>query len=96
MIQCWRLDDSRQTLVLGSTRDRLAEVVYWGARLPDNEGLTTLYEAHAIDVTGGMLDSNPAISVDGADGATATGAVVAWTTTGDDGGRMGTRHSGRT
>lgn len=63
MIQCWRLDDSRQSLVLGCTRDRLAEVVYWGARLPDSEDLTTLYEAHAIDVTGGMLDANPEVSI---------------------------------
>ena len=63
MIQCWRLDDSRQTLVLGCTRERLAEVVYWGARLPEDEDLTTLYEAHAVDVTGGMLDTNPEISI---------------------------------
>ncbi|MEM6385543.1 MAG: alpha-galactosidase [Pseudomonadota bacterium] len=63
MIQCWRLDDSRQTLVLGATRERLAEVVYWGARLPDDEDLTTLYEAHILDVTGGMLDANPEISI---------------------------------
>ncbi len=63
MIQTWRLDDSRQTLVLGCTRDRLAEVVYWGARLPEAEDLTTLYEAHAIDVTGGMLDANPEVSI---------------------------------
>ncbi len=63
MIQCWRLDDSRQTLVLGATRERLAEVVYWGARLPDTQDLTTLYEAHTLDVTGGMLDANPEISI---------------------------------
>ena len=63
MNQCWRLDDSRQTLVLGATRDRLAEVVYWGARLPEDEDLTTLYEAHTLDVTGGMLDANPEISI---------------------------------
>ena len=63
MIQCWRLGDSRQTLVLGATRERLAEVVYWGARLPDDEDLTTLYEAHTLDVTGGMLDANPEISI---------------------------------
>ncbi|MBU2994622.1 alpha-galactosidase [Octadecabacter sp. 1_MG-2023] len=63
MIQCWRLDDSRQSLVLGSHKDRLAEVVYWGPRLPDDEDLTTVYNAHAIDVTGGMLDSNPELSL---------------------------------
>ena len=63
MIQCWRLDDGRQSLVLGSQRAHLAEVVYWGPRLPDDEDLETLYRAHAIDVTGGMLDLNPELSL---------------------------------
>ncbi|MEO1362450.1 MAG: glycoside hydrolase family 36 N-terminal domain-containing protein, partial [Pseudomonadota bacterium] len=63
MIRCWRLDDGRQTLVLGSNRGRLAEVIYWGPRLPDEEDLTTLYEASALDVTGGMLDANPELSI---------------------------------
>ncbi|MEO0401865.1 MAG: alpha-galactosidase [Pseudomonadota bacterium] len=63
MIRCWRLDDGRQTLVLGSDRGRLAEVVYWGPRLPDTEDLTTLYEAYTLDVTGGMLDANPELSI---------------------------------
>lgn len=63
MIQCWRLDDGRQTLVLGSHKDRLAEVIYWGPRLSDDEDLTTLFHAHAIDVTGGMLDANPELSL---------------------------------
>ncbi len=63
MIQTWRLDDGRQTLVLAAERSRLAEVVYWGARLPDDEDLATLFAAYAIDVTGGMLDANPEISI---------------------------------
>ena len=63
MMRTWRLDDSRQTLVLGSQRDHLAEVIYWGARLPDDESLETLFEAQAIDVTGGMLDMNPELSI---------------------------------
>ncbi|WP_368184721.1 alpha-galactosidase [Aestuariibius sp. HNIBRBA575] len=63
MIQTWRLDDGRQTLVLGSKRTRLPEVVYWGPRLPDDEDLDTLFLSHAIDVTGGMLDENPEISL---------------------------------
>ena len=63
MIQCWRLDDSRQTLVLGSHKDRLAEVIYWGPRLPDEEDLEALFGAVAIDVTGGMLDLNPELSI---------------------------------
>ena len=63
MIQCWRLDDRRQTLVLGSHREHLAEVLYWGPRLPDDEDLSTLFAVHAIDVTGGMLDLNPELSI---------------------------------
>ncbi|MEM6372158.1 MAG: alpha-galactosidase [Pseudomonadota bacterium] len=63
MISCWRLDDGRQTLVLGSDRGRLAEVVYWGPSLPESEDLTTLYEAYVLDVTGGMLDVNPELSI---------------------------------
>ena len=63
MIRTWRLDDTRQTLVLGSQRDHLAEVVYWGPRLPDDENLDTLYRAYAIDVTGGMLDLIPELSI---------------------------------
>ena len=63
MIRCWRLDDGRQTLILGSKRDRLAEVVYWGPRLPDDEDLETVYRAHELDVTGGMLDANPELSI---------------------------------
>ncbi len=63
MIQSWRLDDSRQTLVLASQNGHLAEVVYWGPRLPDDEGLETLTMAHTLDVTGGMLDANPELSI---------------------------------
>ncbi len=63
MIRCWRLDDGRQTLVIGSAKGRLAEVVYWGPSLPDEEDLTTLYETDTLDVTGGMLDANPEISI---------------------------------
>ena len=62
-MRCWRLDDSRQSLILGSRNDHLAEVVYWGPRLPDREDLETIYRANAIDVTGGMLDANPELSV---------------------------------
>jgi len=63
MIRTWRLDDTRQTLVLGSYRDRLAEVIYWGPRLPEDENLDTLYSALALDVTGGMLDMHPELSL---------------------------------
>ncbi len=59
----WRLDDGRQTLVLTTTGDRLPQVVYWGAALPAGENLATLHVANAIDVTGGMLDENPDLSL---------------------------------
>ncbi|AXI44695.1 alpha-galactosidase [Sulfitobacter sp. SK012] len=63
MTQSWRLDDARQTIVLGAQEGRLAEVVYWGPRLSDDENLTTLVRAGKIDVTGGMLDENPDLSI---------------------------------
>jgi alpha-galactosidase len=63
VIRCWRLDDDRQTFVLGSRDDRLPEVIYWGPRLPDGEDLETIHRAHGIDVTGGMLDVNPELSI---------------------------------
>ena len=63
MNRTYRIDDGRQTLVLAAQNDRLPEVVYWGAALPDSEDLNTLHAAHAIDVTGGMLDENPDLSI---------------------------------
>mgnify|MGYP002628163778 CR=1 FL=1 len=63
MIRCWRLDDGQQTLVLASRNAGLPQVVYWGAPLPLDEDLTTVAKAHAIDVTGGMLDANPDLSI---------------------------------
>jgi len=63
MNRTYRIDDGRQTLVLAARNDRLPEVVYWGARLPAEESLDTLHAAHAIDVTGGMLDENPDLSI---------------------------------
>ena len=62
-MQCWRLDDGRQTLVLAARRSRLPEVIYWGAPLPSSETLETLADAHRLDVTGGMLDENPDLSI---------------------------------
>ena len=63
MTQCWRLDDGRQTLVLAARRTRLPEVVYWGAPLADDEDIGQLQALQAIDVTGGMLDENPDLSI---------------------------------
>ncbi|MEM5522304.1 alpha-galactosidase [Sulfitobacter sp. AS59] len=63
MTKTYRLDDGRQTLVLASENDRLPQVVYWGGSLPSGENLGALCAAHQIDVTGGMLDENPAVSL---------------------------------
>ncbi|MEM9707741.1 MAG: alpha-galactosidase [Pseudomonadota bacterium] len=63
LAQCWRLDDGRQTLVLAARRHRLPEVVYWGAPLPPGDNVSGLQAAQAIDVTGGMLDENPDLSI---------------------------------
>jgi alpha-galactosidase len=62
-MKTWRLDDGRQTLVLAATRERFPEVVYWGAVLPKDEDLSAVHAANAIDVTGGMLDENPDLSL---------------------------------
>jgi len=63
MTQTFRLDDGRQTLVLACQNARLPEVVYWGAPLPMDENLGTLFAADQLDVTGGMLDENPDLSI---------------------------------
>ena len=52
----WRLDTKNQTLVLSSVSDRLPSVVYWGARLPNNESLDDLIEATKKDWGDNLLD----------------------------------------
>ena len=63
MIQTWRLDGADQTLVIAARAKAMAEVVYWGAALPADEDLQTIARAGDLDVTGGMLDANPALSI---------------------------------
>ncbi|WP_316013561.1 alpha-galactosidase [Roseobacter sp. HKCCA0434] len=63
MIECWRLDTADATLVLASENRRLPEVLHWGARLPDGEGLVALWRAGMSDVTGGMLDARPPMTI---------------------------------
>ncbi|MEM1074785.1 MAG: alpha-galactosidase [Pseudomonadota bacterium] len=63
MTQCWRLDDARQSLVLGAQNARCPEVIYWGPPLPQDEDLAELWAAGELDVTGGMLDANPDLSL---------------------------------
>ena len=62
-MQTWRLDDTRQTMVLAAIRGRLPEVIYWGAPLPQTEDLEVLARGHRLDITGGMLDENPDLSI---------------------------------
>ncbi|MEP2261512.1 MAG: alpha-galactosidase [Paracoccaceae bacterium] len=59
----WRLDDGLQTLVLASRRTRLPEVVYWGPTLPEADDADAVAASHMLDVTGGMLDENPDLSI---------------------------------
>lgn len=63
MTRAWRVDCPRQTLVLAARTRGLPEAFYWGARLPDDEDLDTIARAHALDLTGGMLDANPEHSI---------------------------------
>ncbi len=57
----WHLTDGHQSLILSSQGDALPHVVYWGAALDDD--LAELTAASEMDVTGGMLDANPPISL---------------------------------
>jgi len=63
MTNAWRLDDDRQTFVLAADGRELAQVVYWGPSLPNDTDLPSLLDAHQMDVTGGMLDQNPPLSI---------------------------------
>ncbi len=58
----FRLDAGAQTLALAATSG-LPEIIYWGARLPDDENLDTLASAAQNDLTGGMIDTLPALSL---------------------------------
>ena len=49
--------------MLAARQERLPQAVYWGPPLPGEEDLATIHAAHAIDVTGGMLDENPDLSI---------------------------------
>ena len=63
MTRSWRLDDGHQTLVLAARGDFLPEVIYWGGSLPVDDITENLIEASVQDVTGGMLDANPDMSI---------------------------------
>jgi len=59
----WHLGDENQSLLLASFGGRLPEVVYWGPALPARENHETIAAASWMDVTGGMVDVNAAISL---------------------------------
>ena len=63
MSQFWRLDGPVQTLILAAEQERLPQVIYWGTPLPASEDCAALAAAHAMDITGGMLDANPELSI---------------------------------
>ncbi len=62
-MKTWRLDDRRQTLALASAGGRCPTVIYWGPPLPEDENLQAVAEVAQLDVTGGMLDANPDLSI---------------------------------
>ncbi len=63
MTQTWRVDAGPQTLVLASFEGEIPSVVYWGPALPDKENLKVLAEATRRDITGGMMDTVPPLSL---------------------------------
>lgn len=63
MTQFWRLDTASQTLALGAPGGGVPEALYWGARLPEDEDLAALENASRMDLTGGMLDRLPPLSL---------------------------------
>lgn len=59
---CWRLDTPTQTIAL-VTDGGVPEVIHWGAPLPGDEDLAELAAAHRQDLSGGMLDRLPPLSL---------------------------------
>ncbi len=58
----WRIDSSTQTMVFAATTGQ-PFVVYWGAPLPVGEDLGALAALSEMDVTGGMIDALPEMSL---------------------------------
>ncbi|MBI1417540.1 MAG: alpha-galactosidase [Limimaricola sp.] len=63
MIQTWRVDAGGQTLALAAVDGALPVCIHWGARLPADENLAELARASQSDITGGMLDALPPLSL---------------------------------
>ena len=58
----WRVDTQGQTIAL-ATEGGIPEVIYWGPALPEAEDLVQLALAARYDLTGGMLDILPSLSL---------------------------------
>lgn len=58
----WRIDTQGQTIALAS-EGGIPEVIYWGPLLPDAEDLSQLALSARHDLTGGMLDKLPPLSL---------------------------------
>ncbi|MBL9049905.1 MAG: alpha-galactosidase [Tabrizicola sp.] len=58
----WRIDARGQTIALAADGG-IPWVTYWGPRLPETEDLAQLALAARNDLTGGMLDKLPALSL---------------------------------
>jgi alpha-galactosidase len=61
-LQTWRLDTSIQTLAFAQD-EGLPRCIYWGPPLPAGEDLAALAAAGGRDLTGGMLDRLPPLSL---------------------------------
>lgn len=58
----WSLSDHKQSLILASFNEEIPAIVYWGPPLPAREH-RDIVRAATLDVTGGMLDANPPVSL---------------------------------
>ena len=64
MSQFWRLDGPLQTLILAAqAEDGCRRSSIGGRPCPRSDDCAALAAAHAMDVTGGMLDANPELSI---------------------------------
>ena len=58
----WRIDAPGQTIALAAG-DGLPRVIWWGPALPEGEDLAELARAQTPDLTGGMLDRLPDLTL---------------------------------
>jgi alpha-galactosidase len=61
-VNFWRVDAGGQTVVLASWGG-VPEAVYWGPSLPADEDMAALAASTRGDITGGMLDALPPLSL---------------------------------